>query len=64
MAAGVLEPESQGDCDPPLPGIALWFAGTLTGDVGGLGATVGELGVVVGAWPTLGLLLPVVALPS
>ncbi|WP_199693731.1 hypothetical protein [Sorangium cellulosum] len=57
-------PGSPGDCDPTLPGIALWFGGTLTGEAGGLGVAVGELGVVVGAWPTRGPLLPVVALPS
>ncbi|XYH95968.1 hypothetical protein ACMHYB_50635 [Sorangium sp. So ce1128] len=64
MAGGVLEPGSPGDCDPSLPGITLWFGGTLTGEAGGLGAAVGELGAVVGACPTLELLLPVVALPN
>lgn len=64
MEGGVLELESAGERDPSLPGITLWFGGTLTGEAGGLGAAVGELGVVVGACPTLELLLPVVALPK
>lgn len=64
LPEGVPGLESAGEGDLPWPGTPLWLAGTSTGETGGLGAAVGELWILVGAWPTLGPPLPVVVLPD